>query len=132
MVDEVAYSQAGGSSTSASTPSTPTRAREGFGSSGLQNFVDYGRLDQAPAGSRSRCLYCHHGDGSQTVCADARALPRAGPGGGRVSDDYEYGSGDPVNAFDLNGQNKCEAGLNPLRWGTSGVCSISTPVRRRR
>lgn len=45
---------------------------------------------------------------------------------GGTSNNYAYVD-DPVNLFDLNGRNKCEAGWNPLRWpGNAAQCAKDT------
>lgn len=43
---------------------------------------------------------------------------------GGSSNDYDYVDGDPANAIDLAGTNKCEVGANPLRWtGNAHACA---------
>lgn len=49
--------------------------------------------------------------------------------GGATDSDYSYVD-DPINAFDLNGQNKCEVGANPLRWIGNAVDCASKVGRR--
>ncbi len=42
---------------------------------------------------------------------------------GGNANDYVYPA-DPINSFDLDGRNKCEVGLNPIRWiGNAMECS---------
>jgi RHS repeat-associated protein len=48
---------------------------------------------------------------------------------GGTANDYAYVE-DPANQFDLTGRNKCEAGLNPLRWiGNATDCLSKAPKR---
>lgn len=38
---------------------------------------------------------------------------------------YGYVGGNPLNATDPTGYNKCEVGVNPLRWGGNAVDCVS-------
>jgi len=62
---------------------------------------------------------------TKLVPVKIRATRSSYPVEGGSCNDYDYVCGDPVNGLDLAGTNKCEVGLNPLRWGGNAADCVS-------